>query len=440
MPPKTTVPQEQVSLTEVPPSETPSTRMSLSDSMRPFFVLWTGQALSLIGSQAVQFAIIWWLTIQTQSAAILAAATFVGLFPQVVLGPLIGALVDRWNRKRIMLLADAGIAVASGLLALLFLTGNAGIIHVFALLLVRALGAAFHAPAMLASTTLMVPKQHLTRIQGLNQAVQGGLLIISAPLGALLYASLSMAVVMTVDIATALVAILPLIWIRVPQPETGAAKVEPGAANHPMQQLVSEMVAGFLYLWQRNGHFALLTAAALINLLMVPAFSLLPLLVSERGGSALELGWMTAGFGVGTIVGGVALGVWGGFKRRIVTTLTALVGVGIATMVLSTASASTFLVSLAAIFGVGAMIALTNGPIQAILQATVPPEYQGRVFTLYGSLAGIAAPIGLVLAAPVADRMGIAWWYLAAGAMCILMGAIGLLTPSLMKIEEGTQI
>src|SRR5262245_58313777 len=186
--------------------------------MRPFFILWTGQSLSLVGSQAVQFALIWWLTETSGSATILATATLLGLLPPIVLGPVIGALIDRWSRKTVMLAADGFVAAASLLLAWLFDAGIADIPHVLALLFLRPLGGAFQSPAMTASTTLMVPEKHLTRIQGLNQGLQGLVTVVAAPLGALLLAVLSMPGVMMVDVGTALLAILPLTAIRVPRP------------------------------------------------------------------------------------------------------------------------------------------------------------------------------------------------------------------------------
>jgi len=139
--------------------------------MRPFIILWTGQSLSLVGSQAVQFALIWWLTETSGSATILATAALLGLLPPVVLGPVIGALIDRWDRKSVMLAADGFVAAASLLLAWIFAAGIADIPHVLALLFLRAVGGAFHSPAMTASTTLMVPEKHFTRIQGLNQSL-----------------------------------------------------------------------------------------------------------------------------------------------------------------------------------------------------------------------------------------------------------------------------
>lgn len=402
-----------------PPGDTP---------LRPFFVLWGGQALSLLGSGAVQFALIWWLTARTGSATILATATLVGLLPQVVLGPFLGALIDRWNRKSVMLLADGVVAAAALVLAALYAAGAAQPKHVLALLFVRALGSAFHGPAMTASTSLMVPERLFTRIQGLNQSVQGLLLVVAAPLGALLYAVMPMAGVMLVDVATAVVAIVPLLLVHVPQPK----KVESDGSS-----VWRESVDGFRYLRRRTGHLTLVFVSASINMLLVPAFALLPLLVLERlQGDAAELGWITSAFGVGMLAGGILLGAWGGFSRRIVTTLTGILALGVAVLAVGMTPSGSFAWALTGMAAVGLVVPLVNGPVSAILQATIAPEFQGRVFALLGSLAGATAPIGLLVAAPVAEIVGVRTWYLAGGAMCLVMGIVGFLVPALMRIEE----
>jgi DHA3 family macrolide efflux protein-like MFS transporter len=399
--------------------------------MRPFFILWTGQSLSLIGSQAVQFALIWWLTETSGSATILATATLLGLLPPIVLGPVIGALIDRWNRKTVMLAADGFVAVASLLLAWLFSTGIADTPHVLALLFLRALGAAFHSPAMTASTTLMVPEKHLTRIQGLNQSMLGLLTIVAAPLGAVLLAIFSMTGVMMVDVGTALLAILPLLTIRVPRPTRSDGLGQ--------SSVWAETAAGFRYLVRRRGHVTLIAMSALINALLVPAFSLLPLLVLQRlNGGAAQFGWLSSSLGVGLIVGGVALGAWGGFRKRIVTTLTAMTALGVAVAAVGLTPASSFLWALVSMSCVGLIVPLVNGPVYAILQATIAPDYQGRVFALIASLAGATAPLGLVVAAPVAEIVGVGVWYLAGGFACVAMGIAGFFAPALMGIEDAT--
>lgn len=403
--------------------------------MRPFFILWTGQALSLIGSQAVQFALIWWLTLETGSATILAMASLVGLVPPVACGPFAGALVDRWNRKLVMLVADAAVALASLGLAVMFFVEAANTTVVFVALAVRAIGGTFHQPAMVASTSLMVPKRHLTRIQGLNQMIQGGLLVVAAPLGGLLLASLEMGPIILVDCATALMAIVPLLFIHVPQPERQVADGTEAQESGAMRNLLRDVGDGFGYLRAHTGHLMIVLVAAATNMFVVPAFSLLPLRVSEQlGGSATHLAGINSAFGVGMFAGGILLGVWGGFRRRIITTFSgmaafagAILGVGLAPGVVACGIA---------MFAAGVFVPLVNGSMQAILQATVAADYQGRIFSLMGSLAGLTAPIGLVLAAPMAELLGVQAWYVASAVVCMLMAVTGFLTPAIMRIED----
>jgi DHA3 family macrolide efflux protein-like MFS transporter len=253
--------------------------------MSQFFILWSGQSVSLLGSRLVQFALIWWLTQETGSATILALASMVGLLPQVVLGPFIGALVDRWNRRQILLIADTMVALVSLILAILFLSGDVQIWHVFLLMFIRSIGGGFHGPAMIASTSLMVPREHLTRIQGLNQTLHGGLNIVSAPLGAILLEWLPMEGILGIDVITAAFAIVPLFFIGIPQPDT--RQEDDGSTS----TVLEDVRTGFRYMLGWPGLMAIAMMAVLINMLLTPAFSLLPILITEHfRGDALYLG------------------------------------------------------------------------------------------------------------------------------------------------------
>jgi DHA3 family macrolide efflux protein-like MFS transporter len=409
------------------------TRTQLS-SMTAFLVLWSGQAVSLLGSQLVQFAIIWWLTQETGSATVLATATLVGLLPQVFLGPLIGTLIDRWNRKLILFCADAATATATMVLIYLFASDAVQIWHIYALLFVRAVGGGFHYPTMMATTALMVPKEHLTRIQGINQMLNGGLNIISAPLGAILLTTLPMQGILAIDVVTALFAIAPLFFIAIPQPKVQVSPDGDGRRSSVWQ----EMGVGFRYVLGWPGMLILMGMAALINLLLTPAATLTALLVSQHfRGTAIHLAWMEAALGVGVIVGGITLGVWGGFKRRIATSLTGLLIMGAAVIVLGWVPSSLFAVAVGSMFVLGLMMPMTNGPIIAVMQATVAPEVQGRVFTLLNAVAMAMSPLGLIVAGPVADTMGVQFWYMLGGVVCLLMGAFGFFIPALMRLEDG---
>lgn len=401
-------------------------------TMRAFLTLWIGQALSLLGSQLVQFALIWYLTSTTGSATILAVASLVGLLPQVILGPFIGPLIDRWNRKRIMLAADFVVALATAVLALLFWTGTVEVWQILALLFVRALGGAFHYPAFSASTVLMVPEQHLTRIQGLNQALMGGLNIIGAPLGALLLEIMPMQGILAIDIVTAMIAIGVLIFIKVPQPAKRES-AETGVASTYKEDLV----AGLRYVQRWRGLLYLIGLAVLLNFLLTPAFALLPLLVTDHfNGSALQLGLLESTFGVGVLIGGIGLGVWGGFKRRIVTSLIGLILLGSGVVALGMAPATLFVMALGAALLVGLAQVMTNGPIMALFQAVIAPDMQGRVMTLTVSMTTAMTPIGLMVAGPVSDLLNVRIWFVGAGTACILVAVIAFFIPALMQIES----
>jgi DHA3 family macrolide efflux protein-like MFS transporter len=398
--------------------------------LRTFWTIWSGQALSLLGSQASQFALVWWLTEKTGSVAVLSTATLVALLPSVLLGPAIGALVDRWSRRLTMIVADGAVALGSLVLATLFLTGHAGTTVVLAFLFCRALGSAFHAPAMLAATSLMVPPEQLGRVQGVNQMIQGGMGIFTAPLGALMLGLVGMTGVMALDVVTALFAVVPLLFLTVPEPERAAEGTDPAP-------VLQEVAAGLRYLRGFPGLLALIGFAAVINLFVVPAFALLPLLVlQELRGHAGALASLTAAFSAGIIGGGLVLGVWGGSRSRVRTALGGIVGIGLATLGLGATPAGMFPLAVTAMVVVGACAAVANGGVAAVLQGTVAPAYQGRVFTSMASVTTFMTPVGLLLATPVAQLAGVRAWYLAGGIVCAALGAAAFFVRTILEMEN----
>ena len=399
----------------------------------PFFTIWAGQALSLVGSQAAGFALVWWLTERTGSGVVLATASMVAMLPQVLLGPFIGALVDRWDRRWIMLVADSVIALFSAWLAYLFWAESLQIWHVYVISFVRAVGGGFHYPAMQASTPLMVPHEQLTRVSGMNQTLQGILQVVTPPLGALLMSILPLHTIMAIDVVTAAFAIAPLIFIPIPQPPRSERDAD--EARRP--SLWQDVREGFAYIWHWPGMFLILCMAVLINFMIHPAMSLLPLLVSKHfGGQALQLAWINSAWGIGLVAGGLGLSAWGGFRKRIVTSMSGAVGMGLGFVLIGLAPSNAFWLALGAMFLSGAMNAFTNGPVFAVLQSIVAPDMQGRVFTIVISMAGIAAPLGLAVAGPIADTLGVGAWFLAGGVLAMLMGIAGFALPVIRTLEE----
>jgi len=414
-----------------------ATQFSVKDNIAwkgTFFTIWGGQALSLLGSQLVQFALIWHLTVKTGSATVLATASLVGMLPQVILGPLVGTLVDRWNRRWIMLLADSIITLATIALVVLFAMDAAAIWHIYLAMFIRSLAGSFHGNAMNASTSLMVPIEKLTRVQGINQMLNGGLNVVSAPMGALLLGVLPIQGILIIDVITALIAILPLAFIQIPQP----ARISQEEMDHDVQTTVWEdFKAGLQYMLGWPGLLIVSLMAVVINFVFMPAYSLLPLLVKDYfGGNAIQLSWVESAIGIGVIAGGALLSVWGGFERKTLTSMIGLMGLGAGTLILGLAPSSAILLAVGGALLMGLMNPITNGPIFAVIQSTVEPDMQARIFSLLTSLCGGMALVGLMIAGPVTDNVGIQSWFLISGALCVLMAVAGLFTPAVMNIEE----
>ena len=410
-----------------------ATQFSIQDNKpwkKTFFTIWSGQALSILGSQLVQFALIWHLTVKTGSATVLATASLVGMLPNVILGPFIGTLVDRWNRRRIMLIADSVVTLATLLLVALFALDIVEVWHIYAVLFIRSLASTFHRNAMCASTSLMVPVEQLTRIQGLNQLLNGGLNVVAAPLGALLLEILPMQGILSIDVITALFAILPLAFIHVPQPKRGEVAAE-------KTTIWKDFKSGLSYLigWPGLLIVGLMTVG--INFTIIPAFSLLPLMIKDYfGGSAIHLGWVESAMGAGMILGGALLGIWGGFSRKMRTSLVGLMGMGAGTLILALSPASAISLAVGGALLVGFMTPMTMGPFFALIQSTVEPDMQARIFSLLNSVGTGVVPLGLLIAGQVADRVAIQAWFLLGGILCILMAVTGFFIPAVMNMEK----
>ncbi|NLW71307.1 MAG: MFS transporter [Chloroflexi bacterium] len=398
-----------------------------------YALMWIGQILSLLGSSVVQFALVWYLTEKTGSAVVLTTTMLVGMVPEVFLGPFSGAIVDRLNRKMIMIVSDALVALATLALVFLFAAGWVQLWHIYVIIFIRSLVGTFQYPAGAASISLMVPKEHLTRLAGINQAARGFLQIAAPPLGALLIKFWPVQNVLAVDLVTAALAVFLLVlFVKVPQPKQTKAP-EPISAS----ALLKDVGEGFRYIYAWKGLLWLMIGALLINMIATPAFSLLPLYVTQYyGKGATELAWLESALGIGMIAGGLLLGVWGGFKRKIYTVICGNAGMGIGIILLGLLSKTMYQLAIPVMGLIGLTNGLTNGPFLAIFQTKIRPDMQGRILTAVNSLAVGATPLGLLLAGPLADTLGIKVFYLAAGVMCLLIAAGWLKTRQVYTLED----
>jgi DHA3 family macrolide efflux protein-like MFS transporter len=401
--------------------------------MRPFFVVWTGQAFSLVGSQLVQFGLVWWLTAATSSPKVLAMASLAAILPQITLGPFAGALVDRWNRKAVMVVADTAIALATLALVGLFWLGRVEIWQIYALMLARACGTAFHLPAMQASTTLMVPQGSLARVGGMNQGLAGLIGIITPLLGALAVEKLPIQGVLAIDVATAIPAVLTLLVVNIPQPVRAGENASGGGRT----RVLDDLYQGLRYVWRWKALMALAGVGVTIHMFGRAAGSLSPLLVLDHfKAGASGLGWWQSSDGIGLVLGGIVLGVWGGFRRKVVTQLMFLALDGLTILLVGLLPSSGFWLAIGLIFISGFSEAILLGLGGAIFQTLVPPEMQGRVFSLLISLSMAAMPLGLLMAGPTAEALGVSFWWALTGVVFIATAATAMMIPAVARIED----
>jgi DHA3 family macrolide efflux protein-like MFS transporter len=235
-----------------------------------------------------------------------------------------------------------------------------------------------------------------------------------------------------IDVFTALVGIAPLLFFSVPQPQRAAQH-----ESAPPKSFMHDLGAGFKYMASWPGLLMVGLMATLLNFLLAPTSALMPLLVTKYfGKGAIELGGLESAFGIGMIVGGVALGVWGGFKRKIATSLMGIVAFSIAILAIAVAPPDMFWLVVVAQAFIGIMLPMANGPLGALFQTVVEPEMQGRVMSLLGSVAQAMMPLSLLLAGPITDATSLQTWFWIAGIACAIIRIGGFFIPAIYNIEE----
>ncbi len=393
-----------------------------------YFTIWSGQALSLVGSQVVQFAIIWWLAKGSNSATVLTLASLAAMVPAIALGPLIGALVDRWNRRILMIAADVCTALLTLGLFLLFASDRVENWHIYAVLFVRSIAGVFHSVSMQSSTSLLVPKEQLVRVAGLRQTLDAGMSIGAPFLGALLVSLLPMEGIILIDTVTCIIAVLPLLFIPIPKHREDGESVPP---------IWKSMKEGLSFIRGWRGLATLCGLAAVLNLFVGSISSLLPIMVTRHYGSEVgTLATFESLFCVGMVVGGLAMSVWGGFKKRIFTMLVGIMGLGFAIIAFGFSPGQPFFLACIFVGLAGFMVVFLNTPIAALLQGVIPPEKQGRVFATLGSLSAASVPVGLAVTGPLSDVFDVSHVYIVIGLVCAILGGAAFGLRGLTTLEQ----
>jgi DHA3 family macrolide efflux protein-like MFS transporter len=367
--------------------------------MGTFTAIWSGQLLSLLGTGMTQFAMTIWAWQKTGQATALALAGVCAFAPVVLVSPLAGAIVDRTSRKLLMILSDLAAGLGTLTILLLYLAGTLEIWHLYAVLVFIGTFGAFQFPAYSATISVLVDKSQYARASGM-MSLAGSISGVFSPVAAgILLGPIGIAGILGVDLATMATAIVILLLAKIPQPARSADGVKARSS------LFREAGFGFRYIAARRGLLGLLCMFFLFNVMSGFGFTVLaPMVLARTGDNAMLLGSVQSAAGIGGVVGGVLLSLWGGPKRRVhgvligcaLGGLVGLVGVGVG---------RSLPVWAGAMFAMSMIFPTVNASSQTIWQSKVPPDLQGRVFSVRLMLAQAGTPLAMLLAGPLADRV-----------------------------------
>lgn len=388
---------------------------------RNAIVFLASQSISLLGSSLVQFAITWHITQATQSGTAMTISVLCGYLPQLLVSLFAGVWADRYDRKKIIMLADGVTAASTAVAAALFASGYRKIWLLYLVSAIRSFGGAMQAPTVSAVIPSITPKEQLMRINAINGSIQS-LISLAAPAlgGVILTALQSIEAVFMIDVATAAIAIFCVAaFLRLKrQPvETGAS---PAYAR--------EIREGFRYIRTHRLLLHMFVYTTLISILIAPVAMLVPLqIVRSFGEDVRYVSGAQFGLALGMLAGGLLMSAWGGCKNRIHTMLIAAWGVG--AMMIAAGFPLPFPHYLACIFAAGFCVPLMLTPANVILQERVDGQYLGRVFSVMSMISGSMTPLGMLIFGPLADHIPISWLLTGTGAATILTGLILLLDP-----------
>ena len=366
--------------------------------MTTFYIIWVGQLVSLVGSGLTSFALGVWVFQQEGSVTQFALIGLFAVVPRIVLSPLIGPLVDRWDRRWAMIIADAGAGLSTLFIVLLLLAGRLEVWHVY---VVAAVSAAFNTvqwPAYMATTTLLVPKEKLGQANGLSQFGRGAAEVLAPALAGALMLTIGLGGVVLIDFVTFLFAVTTLLWVRLPKPKATVPAVDALGENSWWRAITY----GWRYITARRGLLGLLLFMAAVNFIWGLVGALItPMILGFT--SSHTLGVIISVAGAGMLVGSLVMSIWGGPRRRIHGVLNFELLSGLC-FVLIGLRPSFWLVALG-VFGAHATIAVIYGSNQSIWQSKVAPDVQGRVFAIQQMIARAATPLAYLLAGPLAERV-----------------------------------
>jgi DHA3 family macrolide efflux protein-like MFS transporter len=424
----------------------------ITKGMRTFFVIWAGQLVSTIGSGLTGFALGVWVYQETGSVTMFAMNMLAYAIPNLVVSPFAGALVDRYNRRWVMIMSDTGAGLATLSVAILYMNGNLQVWHVILATAFMSAFSTFQWPAYSAVTSLLVPKEHLGRAGGMVQIGEAISQLMAPAMAGVLFITIGLGGVIIIDFATYLFAVLTLLIVRVPSPEPSEAGEE-GKGT-----IWQEAIYGWKYISARAGLLGLLLVFAAFNFVTGLINPLIAPMILDMA-SPDVLGYLASVVGLGMLVGTLVMSAWGGPKRRIHGVLGFLMLSGFFTSLVGISP----LIPVMAVAGFLLMFTMPiiNGSSQAIWQSKVAPDVQGRVFSIRRMIAWSMMPLAYIVAGPLADEVfrpllleggaladsvgriigvgpgrGTGFMFIIVGAISIFVAAAGYLSPHVRNVED----
>jgi DHA3 family macrolide efflux protein-like MFS transporter len=389
--------------------------------------VFSGQVFSILSSAAAGYALIWYLTM-TGSAAVLILGTIFYMLPMALLSPFVGAFVDRFNRKHIMILADIFIALVTLVMILMIVVGFVNISIVLIMIAIRSAGQCFHMTAMNAVLPLLVPERHLVRAGSVTSGLGAASNIVGPAIGIALFEAFGLHIALSIDIVGALIACSVLFFVKIP--DIHLAKAE-------QTKLLREMKDGLSEIRQTRGmtpYFVLVSTAIVFFMPMAALFPLMT--VQHFGGGGYQAAMIEAAWGFTFLIGTVMLGIWGGGKRLIRLIMASLAAVATITLVCGLLPSSGYWWFFALTGLMGLIGVFFDTPLIAVVQKNIAPERLGRVLSVFNSLTAGASLLGLGLVGAIGDFTGVALIFVASGIGMLLVFGVSLFTPSIHKLDR----
>jgi len=384
-------------------------------------VFLVGQTVTTFGSMLVQYAIMWHLTLTTKSGLVLALAAIFGFLPQAIVSIFAGVWADRMNRKRMIIISDSSIALATFGLALLMLSGADDLWLIFLVMAVRSVGAGFQTPAISALLPQIVPTDKLMRVNGINSSVSSSLMLLAPVAAAAVYANLSLVGILFIDVVTAVIGLSLLATVSVPTLARAASADKPS--------YFSDLKDGIQYIFTHDLVRWVMAIFGIVFLLIVAPSNLSPLMLVRNFGTEV---WMLTvlelSFGVGMVLGGALMAVLGVKLDRLSTIIGTSIAFGLLAVVMGFTTNLILFFSL--FFLIGLAVPAFSTSAMTLLQETVEPERQGRVFGFVGIVMSVAMPLGMAVLGPLADVVSVESLLIATGAATVIIAVLADSLPS----------